>query len=120
MTDRESRSPSFSYVPIFFVVLSFCTFLMVHIMGYGIGTKLESEKLKRLNSIAEVQMALLKEHRGIIEHSIEQLKPPLIQSEALQKRFTDMLGEVSALARSGDRDARKIIGPDYKKDAKVK
>ena len=84
-------------------------------MGYRVGTKSESENLKRL---ADVQIALLKEHSGIIEHSIEQLKPRLIQLEALQKNFTDMLGEVSALARSGDRDARNIIGPDYKKHLK--
>jgi hypothetical protein len=53
-----------------------------------------------------------------MEHSIEQLKPHVIQSEAIQKKFTDMLGEVAALARSGDRDARDIIGPDYKKNVK--
>jgi N-acetylglucosamine kinase-like BadF-type ATPase len=111
MTERESRSLIMSYAPTFLVALSFCTFLLVQIMGYGIGTKAESENLKRLNSIADSQIAMLNEHHRKIEQSIKELKPYVVRAEAEQKRFTDLMRDVDALARAGDRDAQSVLWP---------
>jgi len=108
MTDHESRSSNISYAPMCLVALSFCTFLAVN-LGSGAGTMSETGNLKRLNNAADVQIALLKEHRGLVQTSIEQLKPRFIESEAYQKRITDLMRDLKALADSGDRDAKMML-----------
>ena len=51
----------------------------------------------------------LKANKEILAKAIEERKPLVIQSEGLQKTFTEMMKEVNDLAKGGDEDSKKII-----------
>jgi hypothetical protein len=109
MTALESRTPVISYVPVFFVALAFCISLLIHITGNCLGTKWESENLKRLRGFADIQFYLLSEHVRLVEEANEQLKPRFIQAEAELKHMQEVIRELYDLQRSGDEDMQRIL-----------
>jgi len=110
MTAQETRIPeTILYVPIVLVALTFCVFLMVQIKGLCLGTTSEAANLKRRISVADGQIALLKEHHDRIDRVIEEQKRQRVPSKAFLKRFADLSRDVKTLAHAGDRDAIKIL-----------
>ena len=112
-------------MPFALIALALCVFFFGQIKGVGgmtvededaepeqeleTGTKAAMEVLLWQGSSADKQIALLKDSREKLSKAIEERKPLVNQSEALQKGFTELMKDVNALAGSGDEDAKKII-----------
>ena len=106
MDNQESQNPFISiHVPVALVALALALLFFSQIKGVGTAT----ETMKWQSANADKQTVQLKANKEILAKAIEERKPLVIQSETLQKTFTEMMKEVNDLMLKGDEDAKKII-----------
>ena len=106
MDNQESQNPFISiHVPVALVSLALALLFFSQIKGVGTAT----ETMKWQSANADKQTVQLKANKETLAKAIDDRKPLVIQSEGLQKTFTEMMKEVNDLAKSGDEDAKKII-----------
>ena len=106
MDTQESQNPFVSiHVQVALVALALALLFFSQIKGVGTAT----ETMKWQSANADKQTVQLKENKEKLAKAIEERKPLVAQSEALQKTFTEMMKEVKVLMDKGDEDATKII-----------
>jgi len=106
MDTQDTQNPFISiHVPVALVALALSILFLGQIKGVGSAT----ETTKWQGATADKQIAVLKENRDKLAKAIEERAPLVKQSEDTQKKFTELLKDVDALARGGDEDAKKII-----------
>ncbi len=111
MTNPEPNNPSLTiHAPIALVALSLCVLSLAEIIGIRTATETEIAALEWQSVAADKQIAALKESSAKLAETIEARKALIAQSEATQKQFTEVMKDLSALARAGDQDAKNIIG----------
>ncbi|MEO6786434.1 MAG: hypothetical protein ABI318_09910 [Chthoniobacteraceae bacterium] len=106
MDNQEPRNPFISlHVPVALVALSLSILFFGQIKGVGTAT----DTMKWQSTTADKQIVSLKDAREKLSKGIEERKPLVSTSEDTQKQFTELMKDVDALARSGDKDAEMII-----------
>jgi hypothetical protein len=106
MDNDEPRNPFISiHTPVALVALALSVLFFSQFKG--VETATETMRWQRAN--AEKQIFALKDNREKLGRAIEERRALVAQSEQTQKQFTDLMKEVDALARAGDKDAKTII-----------
>jgi len=106
MDNQEPKNPFISvHVPIALVALALAVLFFSQIKGVGTAT----DTMKWQSTNADKQITALKDNKEKLAKAIEERKPLVAQSEALQKTFTEMMKDVKELMDKGDEDAKKII-----------
>lgn len=106
MSDNETRNPFFSvHVPVTLVAIALSLFFVMQNKSIG----LNDERMKWQHTSADKAIKNLKEAQVALDKNIEERNPLVAQSEQVQKQFTDVMKELSELARGGDKDAEKIM-----------
>ena len=106
MDNQEPSNPFISlHVPVALVALAISMLFFSQIKGVGTST----ETIKWQSANADKQIAALKDAKEKLAKAIDERKPLVLQSEGLQKTFTEMMKEVKSLMDKGDEDAKKII-----------
>ena len=106
MDHQEPTNPFISlHVPVALVALALALLFFSQIKGVGTAT----ETMKWQSTNADKQTVQLKANKETLAKAIEDRKPLVLQSETLQKTFTEMMKEVNDLAVKGDPDATQII-----------
>ena len=106
MDNQEPENPFISiHIPVALVSLALALLFFSQIKGVGTAT----ETMKWQSTNADKQTVQLKANKETLAKAIEDRKPLVIQSETLQKTFTEMMKEVNDLMLKGDEDAKKII-----------
>ena len=98
--------------PVALAALSLCILAFTQLIGFRTGTEAEIAAMKWQSSMADEQIASLRESSAKLAKTIEERKPDVAQSKATQKQFSEIIRELNALAREGDKDAKTIMGPD--------
>jgi len=68
-----------------------------------------SENVKVQQANADKQIAALKDNYLKLSKAVEDRKALVSQSEQTQKQFTDVMRELDALAKGGDKDALQVM-----------
>lgn len=109
MDNQESQNPFISiHVPVALVSLALALLFFSQIKGVGTATK----TMEWQSTNADKQTVQFKANKETLAKAIDERKPLVIQSETLQKTFTEMMKEVNDLAKGGDPNATQII-KDY-------
>jgi len=102
MEDNEPNEPATPFIsvhtPVALLALALCVLFFTQIKGAGTA----SENLGWQTSNADNQILGLK-------RTIEVRNSLAMQSQQTQQQFSELMKEVDALARSGDKDAKGII-----------
>jgi hypothetical protein len=105
----ENEDPTNPFVsihtPVALVALALSVLFFSQVKG--VGTASETMRWQAQN--ADKQIFALKDNRERLARTIEERKTLVAQSEQTQRQFTDLMKEVDALARGGDKDAKTII-----------
>ena len=106
MDYQEPTNPFISlHVPVALVALALSVLFFSQIKGVGTAT----DTMKWQSANADKQIVALKDNKEKLAKALEERKPLVVQSESLQKTFTDLMKDVNDLAVKGDEDAKKII-----------
>jgi hypothetical protein len=106
MENEDLNNPFISvHTPIALVALSLSVLFFSQIKG--VGTASDTMRWQAQN--ADKQIFALKDNRERLARTLEERKGLVTQSEQTQRQFTDLMKEVDALARGGDKDAKTII-----------
>lgn len=106
MDNQESSNPFVSvHVPIALVALAISMLFFSQIKGVATST----ETMKWQSTNADKQIVAYKDQKEKFTKAIAERQPLVVQSEELQKTFTEMMKEVNAAAESGNENAKKII-----------
>ena len=90
------------YINLSLIALALSFQCLLHISA----ARQTSENTKPQIACAKKEIAIIVENHEKLSKLIECLKIPVMITEYEQKRFTDLMKEVSDLARRGDEDAR--------------
>jgi predicted transcriptional regulator len=106
MDTQEPKNPFISiHIPVALVSLALAVLFFSQIKGVRTAT----DTMTWQSTNADKQITALKDNREKLAKAIDERKPLVTQSEALQKTFTEMMKEVNDLSEKDDEDSKKII-----------